>query len=63
MQKARRETRQLLDRTRDLEEKLSDLKNRSRHEREDDLDSRRLSIENRHKLQDRLLIIRFKNVQ
>ena len=53
MQQVRRESRQLLDRTRDLEEKISDLKNRSRVEREDDLDSRRHSLDNRHKLEDK----------
>ena len=38
---------------RDLQEKISDLKNKSRIEKEDKLDNRRLSQDQRHKLEDR----------
>ena len=53
LQQSRRENRQLMEVNRDLQEKISDLKNKSRIEKEDKMDNRRLSLDQRHKLEDR----------
>ena len=53
MQQIRRENRQLLDTNRDLQEKISNLQNKSRIEKDDKMGSRRVSLEQRHKLEDR----------
>ncbi len=53
MQLVRSENRQLMDVNRDLQEKISDLKNKSRIEKDDKMDNKRLSLEHRHKLEDR----------